>query len=110
MNCTGACAVYFISVIISVMLLARIFGGLQWTCPHCRNIQKTRLTPVNWWKIRCKYKHCQHRYAFGIVLCEMKEGFKVPPSDTIMVVEGVWRTGSPINKMICASCTQVIVE
>lgn len=45
----------------------------------------------------------------GWMLYDIPKGFKAPPIDSISV-GGEWKSGQPVNKVVCGSCTMTIAE
>lgn len=63
-------------------LRARFMGSLEWVCPRCGKINRSRMTWRSW-RARCKGASCKQRYIVRLrlgVLTEPYQGPKrVPP-------------------------------
>src|SRR5438132_10109445 len=92
-----------------VQLYGRILGMYYWKCPACGHHCRTHFTPRSY-KVKCTNKDCQHTFWHGSVMGECSNSRATPPRDMVMLSEHVWHAGDPVNKVICASCGDIIFE
>lgn len=86
---------------------SRTVGVKAWCCPRCNQVNRTKIRPQTW-QVTCSNEACMTRYAIGEVLYRVKQGFKVPPPDTLM--PGLYEAGGRINRVYCDGCAQVMYE
>ena len=48
-------------------LRARICGSVDWLCPWCGYVNRSRVDRTGW-RLRCKAKPCRRWFAYGLVL------------------------------------------
>ena len=93
------------------MLRAIIRGVIQFECPHCVTIQKIRTNNLRGQTMECP--HCRHQFAYGLVLAKVPVGGRRlgrEPMDTIIIEDGLWRHGAPINKKLCTRCSHELFD
>ena len=92
------------------MLRARIRGVIVFECPNCFGYQKIRSQPLRGHVLECP--ECHHVFAYGLVLAKMppcpRRGRE--PMDTILIEDGLWRSGARINQQLCTRCSHELFD
>ena len=89
------------------MLFGRFLGTVDWMCPNCGRMNQHTNTPFNWFKVKCTA--CRAQYAIGLILYRVRAHSFRPSTDTLIEGEK-WQRGQTVNRVVCASCSQLVAE
>lgn len=87
------------------MLFARSRGVLDWACPVCNTVHKTRLK-LGEYSIRCNM--CDHQWLVGIVFYAKPSSTVKAPRDTLMIADG-FVVRRLVNRVYCDSCSKEVI-
>ena len=87
-------------------LRARFHGALDWLCPWCGHLNRSRINRTQW-RVRCKAKPCRRSFAVGMIFSSMA-GVQhsgrphLPPADVTFPVATLdfWKSGAPVNRHV----------
>lgn len=84
-------------------------GVLDWLCPFCGHINRSRVARTGW-RIRCQATECRRRFTYGLTLYSLalarSRGRRpLPPPDvTFPAVDFLlWKPASPVHRLITRS-------
>jgi len=87
-------------------LRARFHGILDWTCPWCANLNRSRVNRTAW-RIQCKGKDCRRRFTFGVLLQSLAKVQyagrpQLPPPDVAFPAATLnyWTSGANVNRLV----------
>lgn len=87
-------------------LRARFCGTLDWLCPFCGYVNRSRIDRTGW-QVQCKAKPCRRRFAYGLILHSLAalrgsgRAYVPPPDVTFPVAElDFWQSGGPVNRHV----------
>jgi hypothetical protein len=87
-------------------LRARVCGSLEWICPWCGHLTRSRIDRTGW-RIRCKAKPCRRWFSYGLVLHSLASlqhsGRRcLPPSDITFPLAELdldYTQGAPVHRL-----------
>src|SRR5215471_2832778 len=90
----------------SCMLRSRVHGTVIFECPNCLSYQRHKTKPLKGSVVYCTI--CQAQYVYGLVMYRIGQGFREGwhrhPVDSVLIEDGLWRSGARANKLLCSSC------
>ena len=86
-------------------LRARFHGALDWLCPWCGNLNRSRINRTQW-QVQCKATTCRRRFAVGMLfhsMADLRQSGRphLPPPDVTFPVAELdfWQSGAPVNRL-----------
>ena len=90
-------------------LRARFCGVLDWLCPWCGHLNRSRLNRTSW-QVQCKAGPCRRSFAVGMIFHSMaglqRSGHRyLPPPDVTFPLAklDLWHPGGAVNRIIVES-------
>ena len=90
-------------------LRARFCGVMDWLCPWCGHMNRSRINRTAW-RLQCKAKPCRRQFAIGAIFHSMaglqRSGrpYLPPPDVTFPLAElDSWQPGGPVNRLVLES-------
>jgi len=87
-------------------LRARFCGVMDWLCPWCGHLNRSRINRTAW-QVQCKAKPCRRQFAIGMIFHSMAElqrsgrRYLPPPDVTFPLAElDYWKPGGPVNRFV----------